>query len=109
MQTNWSTLALRATDVMYDIDTATCGEDQRSFVESLLEPRNPTHCLPVSFRILIGVKQRMSTDSNAPRRMYAFVAAMFTAGIVIAGAYVVMAKPGESADKPVSDVVNPNG
>ncbi len=51
----------------------------------------------------------MSTDSNAPRRMYAFVAAMFAAGIVIAGAYVVMAKPGESADKPVSDVVNPNG
>ncbi|MDM9628477.1 hypothetical protein QTL95_21505 [Rhizobium sp. S152] len=51
----------------------------------------------------------MSTGNNARHRMYAFVAAIFAAGIVIAGTYVIMAKPGESADKPVSEVVNPNG
>lgn len=50
----------------------------------------------------------MSTGDNARRRMYAFVAVIFAAGIVIAGAYVILAKPGESADKSVSEVVNPN-
>jgi hypothetical protein len=41
--------------------------------------------------------------------MYAFVAPIFAAGVLIAGAYVIIAKPGESADKPVSEVANPNG
>jgi len=50
----------------------------------------------------------MSTGKNARRRMYAFVAAIFAAGILIAGTYITMAKPGESTDKPVSEVVNPD-
>lgn len=50
----------------------------------------------------------MSTGNNARHRMYAFVAVIFSIAIVIAGAYVLLAKPGESAEKPVSEVVNPN-
>ena len=50
----------------------------------------------------------MSTSSKARNRMYAFVAVIFAVGVVIAGSYVIIAKPGESDDKPVTDVVNPN-
>lgn len=50
----------------------------------------------------------MSTDAKPRRRMYAFVAVIFAVGVVIAGAYVITAKPGESDDKPVSEVVDPN-
>lgn len=51
----------------------------------------------------------MSSGSKARHGMYAFVAVIFGIGLLIAGAYVVIAKPGETADKPVSEVVNPNG
>lgn len=50
----------------------------------------------------------MSTHSKARHRMYAFVAIIFAAGLLIAGSYIILAKPGESADKPVTEVVNPN-
>jgi hypothetical protein len=50
----------------------------------------------------------MSTGSKARNGMYTFVAILFAAGLVIAGAYVIFTKPGESVDKSVSDVVAPN-
>jgi len=50
----------------------------------------------------------MSTGNKARHRMFGFVAIIFAAGIVIAGGYIILAKPGESTDKPVSEVVNPS-
>jgi len=47
----------------------------------------------------------LSTDSKARYRMYSFVVVIFVVGLMIAGAYLFIAKPGESEDKPVTDVV----
>jgi hypothetical protein len=51
----------------------------------------------------------MSSGDKARSGMYTFVAGIFCIGVLVAGAYVFIAKPGESVDKPVSEVVNPNG
>jgi hypothetical protein len=51
----------------------------------------------------------MSSGDKARSGMYTFVAAIFCIGVLVAGAYVFIAKPGEILDKPVSEVVNPNG
>jgi hypothetical protein len=51
----------------------------------------------------------MSSGNKARSGIYTFVAAIFCIGALLAGAYVFIAKPGESVDKPVSEVVNPNG
>ena len=50
----------------------------------------------------------MSSGSKARHHMYIFVAIILAAALAIAGAYVVIAKPGEAAEEPVSEVVNPN-
>lgn len=36
------------------------------------------------------------------------VSVIFTAGIVIAGTYLILASPGEHDDKPVWEVLDPN-
>jgi hypothetical protein len=51
----------------------------------------------------------MTTGSKARAGMYVFVGVIFAVGVMVAGTYVFVAKPGETQDKPVSDVVNPNG
>jgi hypothetical protein len=51
----------------------------------------------------------MSAGNKARSGMYTFVAAIFCVVVLVAGAYVFIAKPGESVDKPLSEVVNPNG
>jgi hypothetical protein len=47
-------------------------------------------------------------DIKPRRRMYMFVAVIFAAGVAIAASYIITAKPGESNDKAVSEVVDPN-
>lgn len=51
----------------------------------------------------------MSAGSKARRGMFTFVGVIFVLGLVIAGAYVFVLKPGETANQPASEVVNPSG
>ncbi|MFK0333030.1 hypothetical protein ACIQUB_18105 [Rhizobium sp. NPDC090275] len=67
---------------------------------------------PLIVRCVVAVKGAtifMSNANKVRQRMYTFVAVIFAVGVVIAGSYLIMAKPGESDDKPVAEVINPNG
>jgi len=51
----------------------------------------------------------MNTDKKARRGMTTYVAVIFVLGLIIAGAYVLVLKPGETSDQPAIEAVNPNG
>ncbi|WJH38484.1 hypothetical protein N7E02_07670 (plasmid) [Aliirhizobium terrae] len=50
----------------------------------------------------------MSTGSKARSGMYTNVAAILVIGLVIAGVYTFVLKPGETRDAPAVEAVNPN-
>jgi hypothetical protein len=51
----------------------------------------------------------MSTGSKARFGMYTYVAAILVIGLIIAGAYTFVLKPGETSDQPAVEAINPNG
>lgn len=54
-------------------------------------------------------KFQMSTGGKARFGMYTYVAAILVIGLIIAGAYTFVLKPGETREQPAVEAINPDG